>query len=472
MRKIRLFSIAALALAMAACSSEENTLETQSPAAPGKLHFTATIEAPSTGATTRTEYTEITSGDDAGKINVKWEVGDKIALVHNGVVDEAEVKTVDATGKATIEATITGTPADNDDVTLAYPADAVSSATPSEFFPSFPFAPKLTSIKKLGSQDGTLEFIQNNLDLRMGDGKLAVSGDKATLKESVSIPSIICIWKLTLQDESSNALSATQLKVKYGTSTQAQATSTGKSAYYLAFVPSMLPSGDLTIEATVGSDTYTYTKTGTVSLTAGKYYQSTVKMAKVLTYPVALSAVTADYIGSVVCSDGNVYPAKTAAPSGKTAVGILGKVTSTGQGLILALKDATQQNWNTINGWTSVTTYAGTTLKRLPSAALGTKLTSYTTLGSTTVSNWAVAQKSDYIDIFTNLGSTTGTTDGMTYDANVKAYITTGVGGSAFSGIYWSATEADGSNAWLFGNSWWLGYDKTYYFAVRPVLGF
>ena len=58
MRKIRLFSIAALALAMAACSSEENTLETQSPAANGTMHFTATIAAPSGDATTRTVYTE------------------------------------------------------------------------------------------------------------------------------------------------------------------------------------------------------------------------------------------------------------------------------------------------------------------------------------------------------------------------------------------------------------------------------
>ena len=271
--------MAAAALLMAACSNSDD-FDVQKPAEKaGVYHFEATIAAPDADASMRTVYT-----DEGTTINVKWEVGDKIALVYNGVVDVAEVKTVDdVTGKATIEATITGTPADNDDVTLAYPADAVSSATPSALFPSFPFTPKLATIAKLAGQDGTLEFIQNNLDLRMGPGKLAVSGDKATLKESVAIPSIICIWKLTLQDESSNALSATKLTVKYGTSTQARATSTGKSAYYLAIVPSMLPSGDLTIEATVGSDTYTYTKTGTVSLTAGKYYQSTVKMASSFT---------------------------------------------------------------------------------------------------------------------------------------------------------------------------------------------
>ena len=282
MRKIRLFSIAALALVMAACSSDDNMLETQSPAANGKLRFTATIEAPGTGATTRTEYTEITSGDDAGTINVKWKVGDKIALVHNGVVDEAEVKTVDdVTGKATIEADITGSPTDNDDVYLAYPADAVYSAEPQS---PLPFTPNSTTFDKVKSQDGTLEFIQNNLDLRMGSGKLAVSGDKATLKESVSIPSLICIWKLTLQDDAAtpNALNATQLTFINNTDIQAAAaTSTGKSEYYLCVVPSFIPdaSGTFSFEATVGSDTYTFSKTG-LNLTAGKYYQSTVTMAK------------------------------------------------------------------------------------------------------------------------------------------------------------------------------------------------
>ena len=187
-----------------------------------------------------------------------------------------------------------------------------------------------------------------------------------------------------------------------------------------------------------------------------------------------LSAATTEDIGMVVCAAGHLHDAKTAVPDGCTAVGILGKVTETGHGLILALQDATSQNWNTINGWTSVTTYAGTTLKVLPNdAARGTNLTSYTALGSTAVSNWAVAQKSDYEAIFTNLGSTTGNSDGTTYDGNVNAYITTGVGGTAISGDRWSATEVDGTYAWRFhGNSWRNSTYKTSVYSFRPVLGF
>ena len=183
------------------------------------------------------------------------------------------------------------------------------------------------------------------------------------------------------------------------------------------------------------------------------------------------AATTSDY-GKVVCAAGHLHTAKTAVPAGCTAVGILGKVTTTGHGLILALKDATSQNWNTINGWESVTTYAGTTLKVLPDDdARGTNLTSYTTLGTTAVSNWAVAQKSDYVAIFTNLGSTTGDSNGKTYDANVNAYITTGVGGTEISGYYWSATDR-GNHAWLFLSDYWYEYDLTYSHSVRPVLAF
>ena len=185
-----------------------------------------------------------------------------------------------------------------------------------------------------------------------------------------------------------------------------------------------------------------------------------------------LSAATTSDVGKVVCADGHLRDAKTAVPAGGTAVGILGKVTETGHGLILALQDAPAQTWYTINGWTSTTDYASTTLKLLPDdAARGANLTSYTALGTTDVSNWAVAQKSDYEAIFTNLGSTNSDSNGTTYDDNVNAYIT-GVGGTSIDGYYWSATKFDGDYAWLFKKAWWANLPMTYSLYVRPVLGF
>jgi len=227
-----------------------------------------------------------------------------------------------------------------------------------------------------------------------------------------------------------------------------------------------------TLTAVDGSNEYTFKKSG-VTFESGKYYAITVKMANAADYK-PLSAATAEDIGKVVCADGHLHDARTAILAGCTAVGILGKVTETGCGLILALKDATSQTWNTINGWTSVTTYADTELKVLPDdAARGANLTSYAALGTTAVSDWAVAQKSDYEEIFTNLGSTTNS-DGMTYDANVNAYITTGVGGTALDGNYWSATENKFVDyAYCFGSGiGWGLHPKSVSLSVRPVLGF
>ena len=202
-----------------------------------------------------------------------------------------------------------------------------------------------------------------------------------------------------------------------------------------------------------------------------KFRKVEAKKKAAVTYTL-LSAATTDDIGKVVCAAGHLHDAKTAVPDGCTAVGIIGKVTETGHGLILALQDATSQSWNTINGWTSETTYAGTTLKVLPDDAARGSLTSYTTLGETTVSNWAVAQKSDYDAIFTNLGSTIGDSDGTTYDDNVNAYITTGVGGTAISDYNWSATSYYAGSAWYFRNKYWDGSANSASYSVRPVLGF
>ena len=67
MKMIKFFSMAALALAMTACSNSDD-FDVQQPVqnASGKVQFTATIAAPTDGGM-RTAYTE-----DAGAIKVEW----------------------------------------------------------------------------------------------------------------------------------------------------------------------------------------------------------------------------------------------------------------------------------------------------------------------------------------------------------------------------------------------------------------
>ena len=186
-----------------------------------------------------------------------------------------------------------------------------------------------------------------------------------------------------------------------------------------------------------------------------------------------LSTATASDYGKVVCDKGHLHPAKTAVPDGCTAVGILGKVSSTGHGLILALEDAKECSGIIIfsSSWPIEKNYAGVLLKVMPDGARG-PLTSYTKLGETPVSNWAVALKVVYEAIFTNLGSTTEDGNGKLYDSNVNAYLTTGVGGKELTGTYWSIEKRTDYSSWVFSDKSWNGSDTRRRFKVRPVLGF
>jgi len=226
-----------------------------------------------------------------------------------------------------------------------------------------------------------------------------------------------------------------------------------------------------------GSETVTLQYTGRLKV---KGVKATSEAAPAEATYTLLSAATTEDVGKVVCAAGHLHDAKTAVPDGCTAVGILGKVTETGHGLILALQDATSQNWNTINDWKSVTTYAGTTLKVLPDdAARGTNLTSYTALGETTVSNWAVGGDPDYQAIFKNLGGAIDDWQMYVLDSNVNAYITTGVGGSALDGEYWPAwcaeelaEELQEGDAVMFYINTWAADNRNHSKKIRPVLGF
>ena len=286
MKTFKIFSTAALAFMMAACSSEDAALNNSPAQQQGrKVQFTATIAAPNSGAGTRTEYTEVTSGDAAGTIDVAWKANDEIALIHNGTKDVVKIETVNEDGSATITGDITvGT--DGEKVEVCYPA-ALWDAEASGAIRNATFVANTTK------QDGTLKYIQDNLDVRMGESTLKLTGDKATLSANVTLASQLAIWKLNLQDNATPtpaALQATKVTMKVdgtpepvaiaGTTTLGTATST----IYLGL--DKFTNEKVIIEATVGSDTYKYEKEG-VSLALGKYYQSTVKMTK----PVDLSMV-------------------------------------------------------------------------------------------------------------------------------------------------------------------------------------
>ena len=444
---LSMVALALMGAMMTGCSSDDNFDNPQQPENKSKVVTLTTTVGLDGGATTRALTAD-------GKKT--FAENDQIAVIYTkngGTVTKAVSEALPA-GSYGANATFTVTLDDPDktkNVTYIYPA-AMAGSTDVDY-------------TKLNSQEGTFEALQSKYDLCTKS-----SAWNAGNLPSLTLENQLAILAITLKDNAATPTeitsSITSLNISDGSNNYHVAREAAAGPIYVAIRPTT--SANIKIYASDGSKYYNKNLTKTYAASNG--YSVSWKMPGAL----LSAATTADY-GMVVCAAGHLHLAKTAVPSGCTAVGILGKVTATGHGLILALQDAEQQSWNTINGWTS-TSYAGTTLKQLPDDDARGSLTSYTKLGSTTVSNWCVAQKSDYEAIFTNLGSKKSDKDGTTYDANVNAYITTGVGGTAISDDcygYWSATEVDDEFGWIFDSYIWsVDFKEEDIPSLRPVLGF
>ena len=102
---------------------------------------------------------------------------------------------------------------------------------------------------------------------------------------SVSMASQIAIWKLTMKDDYDDDVDAAEVTVKVGGNKVAEASTSGTYfAYpidiYLALNPATMGTGTLRIEASGLGSTYYIRKSSGVSLTAGKFYQSTLNMSE------------------------------------------------------------------------------------------------------------------------------------------------------------------------------------------------
>ena len=194
----------------------------------------------------------------------------------------------------------------------------------------------------------------------------------------------------------------------------------------------------------------------TATYSGSRHVKSVTAVTKAaVTYPMVSEATASDY-GKVVCAAGHLHDAKTAVPTGCTAVAIFAYIDGGNNRIAIALQDGEAATWYTL-------TTDGANNNTLCSVP-GTW-----TVTAPTDAEWFVGTKAIYEAIFTNLGSTTGDSDGKTYDDNVNAYITT-VGGKALSGGYWSTSEKSESIGWDFGSGCWYNDYKTSGLKLRPVL--
>ena len=301
MKTTKLFFMAALALMTAACSNDDNDLTTQQPAKAEGIPFTATISLDQS-ATTRA-LTE-----NGTTIEATWATGEKVALIYTvsatTYVEEAEV-TPQGDGTATISTTLEGSPADDTDVTIVYPASAVDGTT------------KDVKTNLLASQNGLLTgpgSIAEKYELRKTTtpAKLKIDGTTASLKGTVSLTNQFAIWKLTLNN------SAKDLYITADGVLIAGATLASPGTEFYVAVPAVDSKTVAAVATDGSSNCWSFSKAG-VSLVAGKYYQSSptmaalgtessadvYKMTEAGTIPdgktVVLSGVTISS-GSIICS--------------------------------------------------------------------------------------------------------------------------------------------------------------------------
>ena len=324
MKTTKLFFMAALALMTAACSNDDNDL-TQQPAKAEGIPFTATISLDQS-ATTRA-LTE-----NGTTIEATWATGEKVALIYTvsatTYVKEAEV-TPQGDGTATISTTLEGSPADDTDVTIVYPASAVDGTT------------KDVKTDLLASQNGLLTgtgSIAEKYELRKTTtpAKLKTDGTTASLKGTVSLTNQNAIFKLTLKDiDGTSDVSATSVVISDQTGVVTTVTpAPATNVMYVA-----LPTTATTLKFLVtGSDSKKYFNMASSLTLSASYYQSTVKMATV---------------GDVILSTGKCAKAGTSGAVAKICY--LGDETGESaynytNGLALALSDANSGstcNWKT-----------------------------------------------------------------------------------------------------------------------------
>ena len=351
------FAIIAMVFALVACTGIEQPEPIEEPDTP-KIYI-MTVKASKAVDTKALSL----SGNT---LNATWTEDDEVNVYNSNSQLLGTLQAKDLTNdnkSCTLKGTLTTAPSDGETLTLKYHSNSYTG------------------------QDGTLAYIASNCDYAVAS--VTVNVDNSTHNVTTSSPASFvnrqAIAKFTLVDKadatgklSPSVLNAT---VSYMGVTlrnysfdvpNATYTTNGAGVIFLA-IPSDIPASvqigentfpidptkiSFTLSATVGSETYTYSKTG-FPFENGKYYEITVKMMKAL-------SITSPAVGQVIGNDGKNYAdAAAATVAGHPAVAIItyvgsdnGEAAPYNHGLALALSDANGGvacKWSTSN--TKIHTY-------------------------------------------------------------------------------------------------------------------
>ena len=321
MKATKIFMMAALALAFAACSNNDDDFAQQPTAQPanGEITITATLDA-NDGVSNRA------LSIDGSNIASTWKTTDEFAILYKvGTEDTKSIATVDKIDGTTVTITFTvsSSLANNTACTIVYPASAANAAKTG--------ADVATA---LATQDGT---IGNCPEVRVGTA--TIDKDNHNLTSVTKLTAQNAIFKFTLQDLSDGAKSATEFKVSDGSGNVITTVTPGSASGELYVALPVMAAGTYWFNATIDSKPYIAKATTAAATVAGKYYQTTVKMAT---------------IGDVILSDGKFGVAGT--DGARARICYLGSETAEAangfnHGLALALSDAsTGCKWSTSYG--------------------------------------------------------------------------------------------------------------------------
>lgn len=259
------FGIAFLLLSLAACNKVVTDIQPVEDPTPESKTEVITITA-KLGPKTKAGDTKAVADNGDGKITVSWEVDEHLAILYEagGVkkLSDARITEVDAvTGSATIVFAVEG--AENDiPCTIVYPLTAAKD--------------DYTGVKDaatlLAVQDGTLSPA---LDVRVGEGSIQTTEPGLTV--TTQPVAQFAIFKFTLRNAAgSTALSANPLTVTIDGNDYTVTPAEPTDVLYAA-LPAVTEEKVSFDAVDSGSKTYLFTSPS-VTFTAGKYYQSTLRM--------------------------------------------------------------------------------------------------------------------------------------------------------------------------------------------------
>ena len=320
-------SLAALLIAsatFAACSSSDNNIIEEQPVQPTEKVYTMTIQA--TKATGNDATTRALTLTDK-TLNATWKTGETVKVykveVDDSDVSYTKVGTLEAQADG-VTATLSGTVSDvavDDHLVLAFLDNDEYDPTKLYYH----------------SQVGTLESIASNFDYAKGEAKVTeVNGSNITVvdwsdntKSNIAFTNQQAIVKFTLKSGNS-PIAIKTLKLHVANNNIVNVTSyehpasptkadltitraTASSEFYVALRTAgdlsnltLTAIGDVPTDPSVAIDRYTYTKSGSVTFTHGKYYEVTVSMTKLTENVVNLKDV-----GNLVYNSSLSYTART-----------------------------------------------------------------------------------------------------------------------------------------------------------------